>query len=142
MKTTLIPAEVTTFEDKLLAGLTLVQLGFILSPLLIIGFQIMALPPFVTYEPYKLVVGLAVGAPLVSQAIRIDGQVLYKTFGIWINYVRRPKIYVSLRTVGQIDSSIEDDQKNNEGEVEDMLITLPSITSSRAKLTVEMERDF
>jgi len=142
MRSSLIPAEVTSFEDKLLAGLTLPQLGFIVSPLLLIGFLIIALPPFVTYVPYKLAIGLAIGAPLVAQAIRIDGQVFYKTFSTWLNYIRRPKIYVPLPKVAQGELKAEEGRKSEEQEIKDLSLAFPVITSDRTKLTVEMERDF
>jgi hypothetical protein len=95
MKTSIVPAQVTSLEDVIAANLTLTQLVLLTLPIFISAIIFVFLPPLMHIKIYKIVLLIMISAPLLILAIRVRGQVLIKSAIALINYSTRPRIYLS-----------------------------------------------
>jgi hypothetical protein len=94
MRSTVVPAQITTVEDKIAGNLGMSQLLLLVMPIFGGSALYVALPPFFDYAVYKLViiVGFAVLCGLL--AIRVKGKILLHWVTIISGYNLRPKYYV------------------------------------------------
>ena|SRR5581483_2728528 len=94
MKRSIVPAQITTVEDKVLGNLTPVQAGLISLPLLFGCMFFIGLPPHFHLVLYKVVlmIGLEVLGLILS--IRIDGQLFLFWLAMRLRYNVRPQYYV------------------------------------------------
>lgn len=94
MKATIVPAEVTSVEDKITANLSMSQLILFAMPMFMGALMYWILPPSMDYSPYKLVVIGLITVISFILAIRINGKIVL----LWIitisRYNRRPKLYL------------------------------------------------
>jgi hypothetical protein len=94
MRTTVVPAQVTTVEDKIAGNFSLLQVMLLTAPIFGGSALFVVLPPFFTYALYKaILVGIAVAFCAVL-AIRIKGKVLLSWLLILTRYYYRPRYYV------------------------------------------------
>lgn len=94
MKSTIVPAQITTVEDKIAGNLSFSQLMLLMAPVLMSGLLFIVLPPFIHVTYLKLFIGgclLLVGATL---AIRYRGELVIHRLISRISYNLRPKYYV------------------------------------------------
>jgi len=94
MKTTIVPAQVTTVEDKIAGNLGVSQLLLLIAPLFGGGLIFAFLPAFFGYETYKVVLTVLLGAVCGVCAIRIKGKILLWWVVIIFRYNWRPKYYL------------------------------------------------
>lgn len=94
MKTTLVPAQVTTVEDKIAGNLGLNQLVLLATPVFIAGAMFMLLPPFVKVTPLKVVLSTVIFVISASMAIRIRGKLLVEWAVVLLRYNVRPRFSV------------------------------------------------
>ena len=94
MKTTTVPAQITTVEDKIAGNLTLQQMVLLASPVFIDFALYAALPTMLKLNAYKLVLMSLVTLTASLLAIRVKSKILL----IWaitiFNYNTRPGYYV------------------------------------------------
>lgn len=95
MRTTTVPAEMTSVEDRIVGSLTLRQLVLLMAPLFIGAIIFCVLPPKIKIDPYKLVVWLSISIPLVVLAVRIKGSLVLDWFILLYAYGSRAKTYVA-----------------------------------------------
>jgi len=94
MKVTVVPAQVTTVEDKIMGSLGLNQLLLLIAPVFVGGVCYIFLPPFSEFHPYKYIL-MGIAALLCSiLAIRIKGKIVANWIVILLHYNLRPKTYV------------------------------------------------
>lgn len=94
MKVTVVPAQVTTVEDKIMGSLGLSQLLLLIAPVFIGGGCYIFLPPFSDFHPYKyLLVGI-VAILCILLAIRIKGKLVASWIVVLLRYNLRPRLYV------------------------------------------------
>ena len=94
MRTTVIPAQITTVEDKIAGNLSLTQILLLLAPLFISTFIYTVLPVRLHLTLYKLpfmLVSLLVCSLL---ALRIKGKVILHWMIILTRYYFRPHLYL------------------------------------------------
>ena len=94
MKFTVVPAQVTTVEDRIAGNLSVIQMALLALPVFGGSFLFAILPPFMDGALYKYVLlGLLV---VVSGllAIRIKGKILLSWLLIMVRYNLRPSLYV------------------------------------------------
>ncbi len=96
MKTSIIPAQITTVEDRIAANLNFKQLVLLAVPLFVVAFTFLVLPPISKFSLYKLVLSMIVSLP-ASLAIRIKDTILLDVIILQARYFMRPKIYVYKR---------------------------------------------
>lgn len=94
MRTTTVPAQITTVEDKIIGELNMTQLMLLVTPIFIGAGIFVILPPFFNYAVYKVVVIVCIAAIFAALAIRIKGRVVLHWLLILIRYSARPRYYL------------------------------------------------
>ncbi len=94
MKTTVVPAQVTTVEDKIAGNLTFIQIMLLIIPL-IVGTIIYAItPPSMHLSTLKLILVVFQFCLFGSLAIRFKGKILMDWLVIVLKYAMRPRVYI------------------------------------------------
>ena len=94
MRSTIVPAQITTVEDKIAGNLGLSQLLLLVTPIFGGSALYVALPPFFDYAVYKLVIIVCFAVLCGLLAIRVKGKILLHWVTIISSYNLRPKYYV------------------------------------------------
>lgn len=94
MRSTVVPAQITTVEDKIAGSLGLSQLILLTVPIFGGSALFVFLPPFFNYATYKVVLITVFAALCGLLAIRIKGKILLLWGVVLLRYNSRPKYYV------------------------------------------------
>lgn len=94
MKTTVVPAQITTVEDRIAGNLNFPQIILLVFSL-IIGSAIYAVfPPKIHLSVVKIILIATQFAFFGGLAIRYHGKILAEWFTIYLRYHYRPRVYV------------------------------------------------
>lgn len=94
MKSTTVPAQVTTVEDKIAGNLNLAQL-LLLAASVFGGFALyIVVPPMMHFSILKVLLCLAIMLVFASLAIKIRGRILALWIGTILRYNLRPRYYI------------------------------------------------
>lgn len=109
MKISIVPAQVTTIEDRIAGSLSLNQLLLLIIPLFSSCALYFLLPPSMHNATYKLVLIVVLMLAGSIMAIRIRGKILLYWLVILTRYNLRPRYYIynkqSLAARNVIESS-------------------------------------
>lgn len=94
MKTTTVPAQVTTVEDKIAGNLTLSQLLLLIAPLFIGCAIYLIFPPVLHITPLKFIISFLILAIAAISAIRVKGKLVIFWGVVLIRYRLRPRYHV------------------------------------------------
>ena len=94
MKSTIVPAQITTVEDKVAGSLSLSQLLLLVAPAVIGTGLYIILPPMMSMSPYKVAVVALIAFAFGLLAIRIKGRILLLWLVILLRYNLRPRYHV------------------------------------------------
>ena len=94
MKQTVVPAQVTTVEDRIVGNLGISQVFLLTLPIIGAGAIFSALPPVMNLAVYKLLLVVALATVCGTLAIRIKGKLLLFWLIIRLRYNLRPIYYV------------------------------------------------
>ncbi len=94
MRSQVIPAQITTVEDKIAGNFSLTQIMLLLMPVLIATFIYAFLPPTMTFVIYKLVLTCIFAVLSITLAVRVKGRIIASWLSILIRYNARPKYYI------------------------------------------------
>lgn len=94
MKTTIVPAQVTTVEDKVAGNLTFTQLLLMTLPVFVCGALFILLPPKFQPTPLKLSLAVTISLVCIALAVRIKGKLLLGWLIIMTRYSVRPRHYL------------------------------------------------
>lgn len=94
MKTTVVPAQVTTVEDRVAGNISFRQLLLMIAPVFIDTPLLMLTPPLFKVTLLKCVIGSIIASVFLLLAIRIKGKLVIDWFGIVVRYRRRPTYYL------------------------------------------------
>lgn len=94
MKTTTIPAQITTVEDTIAGNLTLSQILLLIAPVFGSTAIYAVLPPTMSMVMYKLSLIIFLSLIFVILAIRVRGKLILNWLKIISQYATRPHIYV------------------------------------------------
>lgn len=94
MRSQVIPAQITTVEDKIAGDLSLTQIMLLLSPVLIATFIYAFLPPTMMLVWYKLVLALVFAVMSITLAVRVKGRIIASWLVVLLRYNARPRYYV------------------------------------------------
>jgi hypothetical protein len=94
MKATIVPAQITSVEDKIAGNLTLTQLLLLIAPVFVGGGAYGILPPTFDIAAYKIVLIIIFAAISGTLAIRIKGKILLLWLVVVLNYCLRPRYYI------------------------------------------------
>jgi len=94
MKVTVVPAQVTTVEDRIIGNLGFSQMLLLIVPVFVGAALFAALPPLMGSSPYKyMIIGiLALVCCILS--IRIKGKIIALWLVTILRYNLRPKFYL------------------------------------------------
>lgn len=93
MRTTIIPAQITTVEDTIAGNLTLTQILLLLAPVLVATGIYAVLPEKMSFSVYKIVLTIFISFVFTILAIRVKGKIVLSWLGILLTYFSRPKFY-------------------------------------------------
>lgn len=94
MKTTVIPAQITTVEDKIAGNLNLTQIVLLIIPAIFTAGAYTVMPPNFTIVWYKLPFIFAVLAICLLLALRIRGKIVLSWLMVLVRFNLRAKYYV------------------------------------------------
>lgn len=94
MRTTVIPAQITTVEDKIAGNLNLTQILILMVPIFWTTIVYAFLAPTLRLAWYKLPLILIVLFACLLLSLRIKGKVVINWFIIFLTYNIRPKYYL------------------------------------------------
>ncbi len=114
MRISIVPAQITTVEDKI-AGNVSVQQAMLLGVPILFGFIIaLVFPPSGQFVAYKIAIVLGLFIICGSLAIRIKDRIVAQWLKLFVIYSARPLYYVYdknstyLRDTGTTDVAIEE----------------------------------
>jgi len=94
MKSTVVPAQITTVEDKIAGSLNFIQIILLVFSL-IIGTALYGLiPPKLHLSTLKIVLMIVQFAVFGSLALRYKGRILADWLVIYLRFKARPRIYI------------------------------------------------
>lgn len=94
MRTTIVPAQITTVEDRIAGRLGLTQLLLLIAPIFGGSAIFVIFPPFFAYAVYKVVLITCVAILCALLAIRIKGKILLFWVITLLRYNARPRYYL------------------------------------------------
>lgn len=94
MKTTIVPAQVTSVEDRIAGNLSFKQLLLMITPVFLSTMLFLLLPPFAAYTTSKLVICIVIAVVCLAMALRIKGRLVVDWIVILSRYNLRPQFYV------------------------------------------------
>lgn len=94
MKTSIVPAQITTVEDKVAGNLSLAQMLLLAAPMFGGSALYVILPPSLEAAPYKIAIIAGISIIFSSLAIRIKGKIVLTWVVILLRYNARPRYYV------------------------------------------------
>ncbi len=104
MKTTVIPAQITTIEDKIAGNLNLTQILILMVPVFWTTIVYTLLSPAMHLAWYKIPLVLGVLFICLLLSLRIKGKVVVSWLGVLFKYNIRPKYYVFNKNVSYLRS--------------------------------------
>ena len=94
MKQTVVPAQVTTVEDRIVGNLGIIQMTLLALPILTAGIVFTVLPPALHVALYKLLLLVPFAAVCAALAIRVKGKIVLLWIIVRVRYNLRPQYYV------------------------------------------------
>lgn len=94
MKVTVVPAQVTTVEDRITGNLSVSQIVLFAIPVFGGSLLYAALPPVMEFHLYKLIVIGIVALLAGLLAIRIKGKIVLMWALVLLRYHSRPRLYL------------------------------------------------
>lgn len=112
MRTTVIPAQVTTVEDTIAGNLTLSQIILFILPVLFSTAIYAVLPTQMAFTTYKIPLIIVISLGFVVLAIRIKGRLVLDWITLLTVYSLRPHLYFfSKNTLFSREVVVEKKQK-------------------------------
>ena len=94
MRTTIVPAQITTVEDKIAGNLTLPQIFLLLLPVFLGGFMYISFPPQLNFAFYKIAILFIMGIVSGTLAIRAKEKMIISWMILLLRFISRPKYFV------------------------------------------------
>lgn len=94
MRTTIIPAQITTVEDKIAGSLNFAQILLLMAPILWGTLVYVVFIPAMKLAAYKISLVLIVTALSLVLALRVKDKIVADWIGVLLRYKLRPKFYI------------------------------------------------
>ena len=94
MKTTTVPAQVTTVEDRFAGNLSLSQLLLLVCPVFISCLVYVVFPPFIKLSIFKVCLSALIFLVFTIMSIRIKGKIILMWLLLVLKYRQRPRYYL------------------------------------------------
>ena len=115
MRSTVVPAQVTTVEDRIMGSLGFSQLALLVIPVFIAAALFVILPPVMHSSAYKYAIMIVIGLLMGILAIRIKGKIILFWLITILRYNLRPNYYLFNKNT---DTLRDDPQPNMQTEEE------------------------
>ena len=99
MRSTVVPAQITTVEDRIAGNLTFTQIIMFVIPLVTSTTVYVLIPPQSQLGLFKLVLICIQILIFGILAIRIRGKILADWLIIYIKFKIRPRVYIFTKTI-------------------------------------------
>lgn len=139
MKTTVVPAQVTTVEDKIAGNLGFTQLLLLVTPVFLGAAIFTILPPLFRVTMLKTTIVAILAFVCIVLSIRIKGKIILQWLAVVIRYLARPRFYLFnkndsyLRAVDFAEPELQVTAKD-EIEAEEIATTLLIPTPEKARI--------
>lgn len=110
MKTSVIPAQITTIEDKIAGNLNLTQIILLLGTLVLATIIYAVFPPSMNFSLYKLPLIIISSLICLSLALRIKNKVVLEWVLILLRFNLRPRFYLYDKNDLYLRNVIEDEK--------------------------------
>lgn len=117
MKTTTIPAQITTVEDKIAGNLNFTQIILLLSSLFVGTFIYTVLPAKMQFSAYKIPLIILEFLVFAGLALRIKGRIVIQWLVVLFRYWMRPRVYVFNKNELYLRNTPNPDKKNAKGQL-------------------------
>ncbi len=94
MKTTVVPAQITTVEDRIAGNFTFAQIFLMIVALIIGTVFYVLIPPKMHLGSFKLSLILLEFFVFIGLSIRINGKIVAEWLSVYSRYSKRPRRYV------------------------------------------------
>lgn len=94
MRTTIIPAQITTVEDKIAGSLNFTQILLFMVPVLLGAAVYTLFLPFMKITPYKIGIVLVITTICLVLAIRVKEKIVAEWLVVLLRYKLRAKYYL------------------------------------------------
>jgi hypothetical protein len=94
MKTAIVPAQVTTVEDRIVGNLNFSQMILLVLSVFLSALVFAGLPPLMTISPYKVVFVTWLITICYLLAVRVKGKIVAVWLGTLLKYYVRPKYFI------------------------------------------------
>lgn len=94
MKITVVPAQVTTVEDRIMGSLSFSQMILVITPIFLGGALFAFLPPAFGSSPYKYILMGVIALVCIVLAVRIRGRIVALWLATILRYNLRPTYYL------------------------------------------------
>ncbi len=112
MKVAVVPAQITSVEDKIAGNLGISQLILLIAPVFTSSALFIAIPPFMAAPVYKIVLIAVITLVFCISAIRIKGKILLHWAIIILRYNTRPKYFVYNKNDAYLRTAIQTEPKD------------------------------
>src|SRR5665213_1003452 len=103
MKVSVVPAQITTVEDRIAGNLSFTQILLLSIPQFFVAILFVLIPPVGHFSILKLVISLVIIGCSSTLAIRINNKILLDLLKLRISYFVRPHIYVYKKQTQLLD---------------------------------------
>ncbi len=97
MRSTIVPAQITSVEDKITSFLNLKQIVILIINLVLIMIQFLVIPPFVKFSLLKVLFSLILSVLIIPLTFKFQEIILLDHLILIVSYKLRPKIYVLIK---------------------------------------------
>lgn len=94
MKTAIVPAQITSVEDKITGNLSFKQMVLLITPVFISAAIFAFLPPFGKLHIYKICISSLIAFVSILLAVRIKKMIILDWIVILARYSARPQFYI------------------------------------------------
>lgn len=117
MRSTVVPAQVTTVEDRIMGSLGFSQLALLVIPVFIAAALFVILPPAMHSSPYKYATMIVIGLLMGILAIRIKGKIILLWLITILRYNLRPKYYLFNKNTAALRDNLPPNMQAEEDKV-------------------------
>lgn len=94
MRSTIIPAQITTVEDTIAGTVTIKQLVLLVNPVVLAILFYMVIPPFFQFSLAKVLFAILYAIGSVLLAIKVKERLVFEWIQIFTIYFMRPKHFI------------------------------------------------
>jgi len=130
MKVTVVPAQVTTVEDRIMGSLSFSQMMLVIAPIFVSAALFAILPPAMGSSVYKYVIMGIIAALSCILAIRIKGKILALWLITILRYNLRPKYYLfnkNVTTLREEYQTVHEEEQKTEATKTEKQVTIPKL---------------